>query len=205
MSSRRTSLASSSWPGASSQEATADSDQLLTGYETQLTTAQEQANKASLAAAQYMQAHDLSLVQAQSDPTYQLLSAEASQAASVVAALQDDINVVKEQLALLSTGASGLYTVIDAPSVSNSPVSRTKTFLLAGGVGLAIGLIAAISYYVIVVRLDESMYSFADFPEDISYPVLIQIPQVRQRNVERDSRTKRPPPSGELVPKWAHR
>ena len=118
------------------------------------------------------------------------MSAQATEAGAVVVTLQNDINAINQQLAVLGSGASGLYTVIDAPSVPSRPVSRTNTLALTGGIGLAVGLIVAIGYFLILARLDESLYSRADMPEGISYPVLIQIPLIGRRRLIGDSRPK---------------
>jgi hypothetical protein len=91
---------------------------------------------------------------------------------------------VQQQLATLSTGSKGLYTVVDTPRVPNRPVSLSKTFLLAGGIGVATGLIAAIGYFIILVRLDQSLYSRVDIPGVTVYPVQVQIPRLPRRSIQ---------------------
>jgi uncharacterized protein involved in exopolysaccharide biosynthesis len=165
-------------------QATAEGELLLISYQNQLSAAQQAAQKAITAAAQYLKAHSLTDAQAAVDPQYQLLVAEVNQANAEVTTVQDDINTVQQQLATLSTGSSGLYTVIDAPNVPKRPVSLTKTLLLAGGIGVATGLIAAIGYFIILVRLDQSLYSRADVPGATVYPVQIQIPRLPRRSIQ---------------------
>jgi uncharacterized protein involved in exopolysaccharide biosynthesis len=162
-------------------ESTAEGEQLLISYQTQLKAAQQQAQQATQTAAEYLKVHQLTPAQAQVDPQYQLLVTQANQANAVVSTIQDDINTVQQQLATLSTGSSGLYIVIDAPSVPNRAVSRTKTLLLAGGIGVAAGLIAAIGYLLVLLRLDQALYSVADLSSVTPYAVLLQIPHVPVR------------------------
>jgi uncharacterized protein involved in exopolysaccharide biosynthesis len=165
-------------------ESTAEGEQLLSSYQTQLKEAQQQAQQATQTAGEYLKAHQLTPAQAQVDPQYQLLVTQANQANAVVSTIQDDINTVQQQLGTLSTGSSGLYIVIDAPAVPNRPVSRTKTLLLAGGIGVAAGLIAAIGYFLLLLRLDQALYSVADLPSVTPYSPLIQIPRLPRRSIQ---------------------
>jgi uncharacterized protein involved in exopolysaccharide biosynthesis len=165
-------------------ESTAEGAQLLSSYETQLKATQAAAQQTTQAAADYLKTHQLTPAQAQIDPQYQLLVAQANQANAAVGTIQNDINTVQQQLATLSTGSSGLYIVQDAPAVPDRAVSRTKTLLLAGGIGVAAGLIAAIGYFLILVRLDQTLYSMEDVPAVTAYSVLIQIPRLPRRSIQ---------------------
>ncbi|HEU5347412.1 MAG TPA: hypothetical protein VFU63_02250, partial [Ktedonobacterales bacterium] len=156
--------------------------QLLAVYQGQLKEAQNEAENTAKAAAQYMRQHNLDAASAMADPQYQLLNMEAQQASTTLTNIQADINTINKQLATLSTGTGGLYQAIDPPTVPTKPESRAKTFLLGGAIGLGIGLLAGIGYLLILVRLDESIYSVADLPESSGYPVLIQIPQLPRRS-----------------------
>ena len=167
-----------------SAQSTAEGEQLLISYKTQLKAAQQQAQQATQAATQYVQAHQLTPTQAAVDPQYQLLVAHVDQANAVVGTIQNDINTVQQQLATLSSGSSGLYIVQDAPAVPDRPESRTKTLLLAGGIGVAAGLIAAIGYFLILVRLDQTLYSMADVAAVTPYSVLVQIPRLPRRSIQ---------------------
>lgn len=186
----------------SSSQSTAEGEQLLTSYQSQLAGAQQQADKATLAAAQYLQVHQLTLAEAQFDPEYLLLTAEATQDGGVVVTLQNDINTVRQQLAVLSTGSRGLYSVIDAPTVPGRPQSRTKSLLLGGGIGLVAGLLASIGYFLILMRMDQSLYSVAEVQISTSYPVLVQIPRVLSPPVAGVPSTKGKLLAGRLLPKW---
>jgi uncharacterized protein involved in exopolysaccharide biosynthesis len=175
---------------------TAEGEQLLISYQTQLKAAQQQARQATQAAANYLSEHQLSATQAAVDPQYQLLVAQSNQANAVVGAIQNDINTVQQQLATLSSGSSGLYIVQDAPAVPDRAVSRTKTVLVAGGIGLAVGLVAAIGYLLILVRLDQTLYSLADVGAVAPYPVLVQIPRLPGQSTQWASKS-----SGKLLAK----
>src|SRR5579862_9646542 len=164
----------------SGSRAIAEGQQLLAAYNVQLAQAQQAANAATKAAAQYLQDHQLTSTEAQTDPEYQLLSAQAAQANTTVANDQANINTVNQEIAALGTGANGLYSITDTPQVGR-PTSRSKTLLLGGGIGLAIALLACIGYLLIVMRLNQSIYSAAELTERIPYPVLAQIPQLPNR------------------------
>jgi uncharacterized protein involved in exopolysaccharide biosynthesis len=161
-----------------SAQSTAEGEQLLNSYERQLKEEQQQAQRATQAATQYVQANSLTPAQAEVDPQYQLLVAHVNEANAVVDTIQNDINTVQQQLATLSTGSFGLYIILDIPVIPKRPVPLTKTLLLAGGIGVAAGLIAAIGYFLILVRLDQTVYSIAEVPADMAHSVLIQIPRI---------------------------
>lgn len=159
--------------------ATAEGAQLLSSYQGQLTTAQQQAESATQKAVDYFQAHNLTATTSQSDPQYQALSQQALQAQTALAAIKTNINTINQSLASLE---SGLFKTVDAPTLPTKPEARTKSLLLGGGVGLAIGLLGCIGYLLILVRLDQSIYSTADIPAITDYPVLIQIPRLPRRS-----------------------
>jgi uncharacterized protein involved in exopolysaccharide biosynthesis len=167
----------------STSQATAEGQQLLASYQAQLAAAQHLADSATQAATQYLRDHGLTLAAAQVDPQYQLLAAQADQARTALADVQNNINTINQEMAVLSAGAAGLYNTIDAPKVPNRAESRTKTLLLGGGIGLAVGLLASISYFLLLMRLDQSLYSLADVAQITSHPVLVQIPQLPRRSV----------------------
>ena len=59
------------------------------------------------------------------------------------------------------------------------PVCARCTGLYLSG---AIGLLGCIGYLLILVRLDQSIYSTADLPAITDYPVLVQIPRLPRRS-----------------------
>ena len=82
-----------------------------------------------------------------------------------------------------------MFHEVDAPKVPTQPESRVKSLLIGGAVGLVIGLLAAIGYFLILVRLDQSVYSSADMPAITDYPVLIQIQKLPRRSATWITRT----------------
>jgi uncharacterized protein involved in exopolysaccharide biosynthesis len=167
----------------SASQSTAEGEQLLLSYQSQLTDAQKVADTATKQATEYLQAHQLTPVTAQLDPGYQSLSAQADQARAALSNVQNNINTINQYLPTLSTGSSGLDTTLDAPVVPTRPESRTKSFLLGGGIGLALGLLVAIGYLLILMRLDQSIYSPVDMLGITPYPVLVQVPRLAHRPV----------------------
>jgi uncharacterized protein involved in exopolysaccharide biosynthesis len=187
---------------ASANQSTAEGAQLLKTYEGQLEADQQQAQAATQAATHYLQVTQLTLQQAGLDPQYQQLAAQVSQADAVVGAVETEITTIKQQLATLSLGSAGEYIVTDAPTVPYRPLSRSKTFLLGGSIGLVVGLLVAVIYFLILNRLDQLLYSFADVSLSTSYHVLIQIPRLPMPRKAED-----PPSKGKLfaskaLPKW---
>lgn len=166
----------------SSTNATAEGEHLLATYQGQLKAAKGDAASATQAAAQYLKDHNLTATTAQADPQYQALSTQATQANTLVTTIQSNINTINQQMATLSTGANGLYQTVDAPTVPTKPEARTKSLLLGGAIGLLVGIFASIGYFLVLVRLDESVYTIADLSESSSYPVLLQIPQLPRRS-----------------------
>jgi len=162
----------------SNSQATAEGEQLLVSYETQLKTIQQQATSAAQAVASYLQQNQLTVDTAQSDPKYQLLSGEATQANAALVDVENNIDTVNQQLATLSGRSTGLYETIDAPIVPSQPQTRSKTLLLGGGIGLIIGLLASIGYFLVLSRMDQSIYAPSDIPEISEYPVLVQVPRL---------------------------
>jgi uncharacterized protein involved in exopolysaccharide biosynthesis len=166
----------------SASYATAEGEQLLLIYQGQLKAAQQQVDATTQAAAQYMQQHNLNATSAQADSQYQLLLQQAEQARAALANVQNNINTINQQLVELNSGPEGLYRVVDQPTVPTQPESRSKSLLVGIGVGLLIGLLICLSYFFILVRLDQSVYSADDMPTITDYPVLIQIPRLPRRS-----------------------
>jgi capsular polysaccharide biosynthesis protein len=164
---------------ASTAYASAEGAQLLSNFQVQLTVAQQQADSATQKATDYYQAHNLTATSAQTDPQYQALSQQSLQAQTALAAIKTSISSINQSLASLK---SGLFQTVDAPTLPTKPEARTKSLLLGGGVGLAIGLLGCIGYLLILVRLDQSIYSTADLPAITDYPVLVQIPRLPRRS-----------------------
>jgi len=169
--------------------ATHEGQQIVASYKGQLQAAQQQADIATKAASDYYKDHNLTGATAPGDAYYQSLVTQADQARATLANVQTNFNTFSQQLAQLSTGAQGLFHEVDAPKVPTQPESRVKSLLIGGAVGLVIGLLAAIGYFLILVRLDQSVYSSADMPAITDYPVLIQIQKLPRRSATWITRT----------------
>jgi hypothetical protein len=86
--------------------------------------------------------------------------------------------------------------------VPNRPVSRTKTFLLGGSIGIIVGLLAAVIYFLILNRLDQLLYSLTDVQLSTPYPVLVQIPRLPSPRIAEDSSSKGKLFASKVLPKW---
>lgn len=162
---------------------TAEGQQLLDGYQTQLAQAKQAADAATQAEARYLAAHPAlktATSAALADPQYALLDAKRVQAQSLLQNIQSDIATVNQEMTLASTGQDALFQVVDAPIVPDTSVSRTKTFLIIGGAGLGLGLAACVVYLLVLIRRDSALYNTQDIQEVTTYPVLMQVPQLSQ-------------------------
>jgi uncharacterized protein involved in exopolysaccharide biosynthesis len=151
----------------------------LQTYQTQLTKAQEAAAAAAAAEAQYRSQHpQLSDNDLANDPQYVLLHLQTQQAQNQVTSLQDQIATIQQELALQGSGASGLFQVVDAPVMPSRPISRGRTLLLSGGVGLTAAVLACLAYLVMLMRRDRSVYAALDLQGVSSLPVVAELPHV---------------------------
>jgi uncharacterized protein involved in exopolysaccharide biosynthesis len=163
-------------------------NQLLASLQGQRDTAQNVLQSATQRATQYLQDHNLTAdsTVAQNDPQYQTLASAVQQASTNLTNIENNYNGLAAQIAELS---QPLFLTVDAPTVPTQPESRGKSLLIGGVVGLVIGLLAAIGYLLILVRLDQSVYSSADMPAITDYPVLIQIQKLPRRSATWITRT----------------
>jgi len=168
--------------------ATTTGQQALSSLQGQITTAQNVLLSATQRATQYLHDHGFTAnsTAAQNDPQYQALASAVQQASTNLTNIQNNYNGMAAAVAELS---QPLFLTVDAPIVPTQPESRVKSLLVGGAVGLVIGLLAAIGYFLILVRLDQSVYSSADMPAITDYPVLIQIQKLPRRSATWITRT----------------
>jgi hypothetical protein len=155
---------------------TQEGNDLLTSYNTQLQQAKQQESQAVAAEEQYIAANrNLSETQLQADPEYQQLNAAVTQAQTNVQNLETAITTIQESLG--SNGqVNSLYQVVDAPQVPTVPTSRSKDFLVGGGVGLGVAILVAVIYLLFLVRGNRAIYSAYDLQDAVAVPVLFQLP-----------------------------
>lgn len=168
--------------------ATTTGSQLLASLQGQRDTAQNVLQSATQRATQYLHDHGFTAnsTAAQNDPQYQLLASAVTQAQTNLTAIENSYNGMEANIAEIS---QPLFLTVDAPTVPTQPESRAKSLLIGGAVGLVIGLLAVIGYFLILVRLDQSVYSSADMPAITDYPVLIQIQKLPRRSATWITRT----------------
>lgn len=158
-----------------------EGQRLLEGYQTQLNQAKHDADVAAQAESTYYAAHPslrASGTSASNDPQYALLDAKRLQAQSILQSLESTVASLSQQIALQSGNQDTFFKVIDAPIAPDVAVSRTKTFSTYGGAGAAIGLVACLSYILVLVRRDRALYTVRDLQKVSAYPVLMQVPQL---------------------------
>jgi capsular polysaccharide biosynthesis protein len=74
--------------------------------------------------------------------------------------------------------SQALYEIIDAPQIPTRPLSSSQKYLIGGGIGLGVALLASIIYLVILVRRDDAIYSAEDLQNVIDFPVVMQLPNL---------------------------
>jgi hypothetical protein len=152
-----------------------ESQPLLAGLQTQLEKAKEDAANAVAAESKYIAAHpSLSKTDLLNDPQYQLLQAQAQNAQTTVSNVQTNINTINQQVSAQGSGVDTLFKVLDAPFVEG--VSRTKTYLEGGGIGLGLAIAGALLYVIFAARRDRSVYTPLDLPKVAEFPVIMQLP-----------------------------
>lgn len=156
-----------------------EGQRLLNAYNSQLDSAQKAVNAAVQAENQYIASHpNESRSDLINDAQYALLHAQTQEAQATLLGLRTKIASLQSEIAIQAGGADALYKVIDAPQVPERPVSRMKTFLMAGGGGLALALIACAIYLALLVRRDRALYTPLDIKRVAALPVLAQMPAV---------------------------
>jgi len=154
----------------------AEGNSLLASYQVDLQQAQKSDDTAVAAEAQYLAAHPRVTQAPSSDPQYAQLDAARVQAENHLHTIQSSINALQQSL--LTVGND--FTVIDQPLVPTRPQSRTKNYLIGGGGGLGVALLAIVLFLVILVRRDRAIYSTDDLQEEsLSVPVVMQLPQLK--------------------------
>ncbi|MBV9713461.1 MAG: hypothetical protein JO011_21360 [Ktedonobacteraceae bacterium] len=158
-----------------------EGERLLQGYQSQLTQAKDAADNDAKTEAQYLIDHpDLTKAGANplNDPEYALLDAKRLQSQSTLQNLQTTIATINEEIATQGTGTDSFFKTLDTPLQPDVAVSRTKTFLMAGGVGAAIAILACVVYVLLLVRRDRGLYTSLELQKLTGHRVLMQLPQL---------------------------
>lgn len=148
---------------------------LLASYQTQLAKAQKNLNDAVSAETQYVNSHPEDHLKLTTDPQYQQFDTQRIQAQAIVQNIQNVMNQIEQQISVQGSDVNTLFQVIDAPQVPDRPLSRTKNYLVGGGIGLGVALLACIIYLVIVVRRNRGVYSARDLQDLVAVPVVMQL------------------------------
>lgn len=158
--------------------------QLLQTYETQYVKAVQHRDTAAAAESKYLNSHPGLTSAGKSallaDPQYNFLHGQTLQAQTKL----DDLHAITlrlndqiaDQIFLQGNGSDSLFRVIDNPEVAKYPVSRTKLFLLAGGIGLGLAILLSALYIAILVRRDRSIYTALDLQRVTSVPTIVEMP-----------------------------
>jgi uncharacterized protein involved in exopolysaccharide biosynthesis len=157
---------------------------LLEGLQTELAKAKQDAATAAAADSKYISNHpSLTKADLLSDPQYGLLHAQTLQDQATLTNIQTNIATISQEISAQGAGSDNLFKVLDAPALPDRPVSRLKTLLLGGGVGLGIAVLACILYVLIAIRRDRTVYTPLDLQKVTALPVIMQIPHLAETTV----------------------
>jgi hypothetical protein len=160
----------------------AEGQNLLASYKTQLASAQKNVNKAVATEKQYVDTH--SSQELATDPQYAVLDTLRMQALTNMQNIQNIINLIQESIVnVRGTGTSTLFQLIDVPQTPNRPLSRTKNYLVGGGIGLAVAILSYVIFLVILVRRDRGVYSAFDLQNIVQHQLVMQLPKLRPKTV----------------------
>ena len=162
---------------------------LLSSYQTQLAKAKQDVQTAAVAEAKYLAANpnltnpNLNGNNLQSDPHYALLQAQTQQAAITEQSIQTHLDDIEQQIAAQGVTPDSFFKVVDNPVAASLPESRSRDFIIAGGIGLIVAIIACALYIVILVRSDRAIYTARDLQKVTAYPVIMLVPRLTSRTV----------------------
>ena len=153
---------------------------LLNDYQVQLALAQNTSDAAIAAENQYLATHPgKSQSQLLTDPRYVQLHVQAVQAQTSLQDLQNSTNTISQEIQTIQgAGNDSLFAVLDAPEVPSLPVSRTNQLVEAGGIGLAVALLACALYIFAIVRRDHGVYTAYDLGNVTAFPLVMQVPDL---------------------------
>lgn len=161
-----------------------EGQRLLENYQAQLASAQTDTDAAVKVEQQYILAHPGEAQnQLINDPQYALLDAKRLQAQSTLQNIQNSIATLNEAISVQGQSAASLFQVLDDPQVPSRSVSRVKQYLIAGGLGIGIALLACILYILILVRRDHSIYTSQDLRQVTAFPLVMQSPHLRPATI----------------------
>jgi hypothetical protein len=149
-------------------------------YQSQLYNAEATERTSAQQLAAYMQQHGVSSTnldaQMASDPTLALLYNQDKTNQQTVSALQQNVQAVVAQSSLPATlvNQDGYY-IADPPTATYVSPSRKKE-LMPVGIALALGLLLAGAFLVVMTAVDRTFRRPADVPLLLELPVLAVVP-----------------------------
>ncbi len=156
--------------------------QQLKDYQAQLAKTRNDLSAAQAAQSEYIAAHPELQGQLQTDPQYTLLHARTVQAQAQLQDIQTTIDTIYRDIAQQDS-TNSFFEVLDTPVIAVQPVSRLGLFLIAGGIGSGLALLACSLYIIILVRRDRAVYSPLDVQNTLALPVVAQLPHLTPTTV----------------------
>jgi hypothetical protein len=117
------------------------------------------------------------------DPHYSVLHAQTQQAELTEQDVQTHLDNINQQIVAQGYTPDSYFKVVDTPVVTDLPESRSRDYIIAGGIGLAVAIIACALYIVILVRRDRAVYTARDLQKVTTYPVIMLVPRLTSRTI----------------------
>lgn len=159
---------------------------LLTIYQGQLLQAKNAAAKALGAEQQYLAQHpELTKpgISPLNDPQYSSLDQQRLQTQAAEQNLETSIDLLNQEISLKGTSAGSLFKEMDVPFVPNQPQSRSKQFLVGGGIGAGVGLLLCLILLIVMVRRDRAVYIPRDIDKLANLPVVLELPHMSAKTM----------------------
>ena len=157
---------------------------LLSSYQVQLAKAKQDVKAAVEAEANYLAANpNLTGNNLLIDPRYSVLHAQTQQAEVTEQDIQTRQDNIEQEIASQGSTPGSFFTVVDTPVATSLPESRSRDYIIAGGLGLFVAIIVCALYIVILVRRDHAIYTAPDLQKVTTYPVIMLVPRLASRTV----------------------
>jgi uncharacterized protein involved in exopolysaccharide biosynthesis len=112
------------------------------------------------------------------DPQYAALLAQQQLDEQRARTLQTNIDTINLQIGTDGSSLQNVFKEIDAPQVPYQSLSRSKQYIMGGGVALGSGMFAYAIFLLILVRRDRAIYISRDLEKLGNLPVILGIPQL---------------------------
>lgn len=152
-----------------------------TTLQSNLDAARQTMNKAVADAQAYQSRHGLSTQQAQADPNYSTLFAQAQAATDQYLQVQSQVEFATAARTAVVSLQSSLFHVVDPPALQPAGLTRTTPGLKEGGIALAGAAALEVLFVYVIARRDPTIRSAEDVRHALGLTSLGSVPVFRAR------------------------